>query len=351
MGTSTTYNNKATDNLAFAYPSSDCSAHYRQRSEYFNVNETLNFTPKGEGDHLYLYIQKLDTNSDWLAKELARKANLNPADVGYAGRKDRHAITCQWFSLHLPLSKQMPLSLFEGEGYRLLKHCRHDKKLRKGQIAFNRFTLQLTEFEGSFERLKERGTVLSESGFPNYFGPQRFGHGGSNIINAEKMLTGKIRVKDRNKRSIYLSAARSYLFNKILTKRIEKQCWQTSLKGDQYWDHSKSSLTEILSSEANLEALLKTRELSITGALAGDGDNSVTDDCLVLESAVLQTEKNLYKGISDSRISWQRRSLRVFAENFICSENELGVEIEFSLTTGAYATSLLRELIVIKNEP
>ena len=339
-----------TEGLSFAYPTTQCSALYRQKSEYFKVYETLNFIPTDGGDHLYLYIQKCDINTDWLAQELARKANLNAVDVGYAGRKDRHAITCQWFSLHLPLSKQLPLSTFEGEGYKLIKNCRHDKKLRKGQIEFNRFNLQLTDFEGSFEQLKERGRLLSESGFPNYFGPQRFGNNGANVVKAQKMLSGKVRVKDRNKRSIYLSAARSYLFNKILAKRINNQCWQTPLKGDRYWDHARSVITEILESEKALDVKLQQGELSITGALAGDGKSSVADDCLALETEILNAEGILYKGISDSRIAWQRRSLRTFAENFICSENELGVEIEFSLPTGAYATSFLRELIVIKND-
>jgi tRNA pseudouridine13 synthase len=338
-----------TEALAFAYPTTQCSALYRQKSEYFKVYETLNFIPRDEGDHLYLYIQKCNINTDWLAQELARKANINPVDVGYAGRKDRHAITSQWFSLHLPLSKSLPLSIFEGEGYSLIKHSRHDKKLRKGQITFNRFKLQLTDFVGSFEQLKERGSLLSVIGFPNYFGPQRFGHNGANVVKAEEMLSGKVRVKDRNKRSIYLSAARSYLFNKILEKRINNQCWQTPLKGDRYWDHVASELTEILEIETVLETKLKQGNLSVTGALAGDGISSVADECLALEAEVLRAEAILYKGISDSRIDWQRRSLRTFAENFICSENELGVELEFSLPTGAYATSLLRELVVIKD--
>ncbi|PCJ48841.1 MAG: tRNA pseudouridine(13) synthase TruD [Gammaproteobacteria bacterium] len=319
------------DNLALAYPTAVNRALYRQQPEHFQVYETLDFTPQGQGDHLYLYLEKRNTNTDWLARELARKANLNPADVGYAGRKDRHAVTSQWFSLHLPPSKKISLKLFEGEDYKLLKHSRHIKKLRKGQIAHNRFKLQLTEFDGSFEQFKIRCHEVAQSGFPNYFGPQRFGHGGDNIIQAEAMLSGKLRVKDRNKRSIYLSAARSYLFNKILSKRLESDCWLTPISGDQY-------------------LRLGQGELSISGAMAGDGENSALGACLELESAVLEKNKNLYTGIANSRIAWQRRSLRAMPEKLSCEKSSQGVEINFSLQSGAYATSLLRELLIINND-
>ena len=352
---STDPNNPLND-LAYANEATGCKALYRQQAEHFQVVETLNFKPSGEGEHLYLYIKKSNTNTDWLARDLARRANLNPLDVGYAGRKDRLAVTTQWFSLLDPQHRQTSTKMsfetqFKSDDFSIIQTSRHNKKLRKGEIAFNRFKLQLLAFEGCIDTLTERVKLLSRVGFPNYFGPQRFGHDGSNIANAQAMLSGKIRVKDRNKRSIYLSSARSYLFNKILSARIQENTWQTPIDGDCFWDNQTQQLSEIASienlSESELYESLNSGNLTITGAMAGDGNNLSSGLCNELESRVLNSQADLYKGIANSRINWQRRPLRVIPSDVNCSKNDTGVELNFSLQTGAYATSLLRELITI----
>ncbi len=314
------------ENLPRAFPDPTNKALYRQLPEHFQVNETLSFKPSGEGDHLYLYIEKRNTNTDWLARELAQKAGIRSVEVGYAGRKDRYAVTRQWFSLHLPSSKSIDPMTFQSNDYHVIEHSRHTHKLRKGEITFNQFKLQLTEFEGDFLSFEKRLRLISEKGFPNYFGPQRFGYQSGNIDKARDMLSGKVRVHDRNKRSIYLSAARSYLFNLVLAKRIENNCWLTPIQGDVFWDDG----------------------LTITGPMPGDGINSVVDNALALESQVLAEQQSLYDGIANSRIQWHRRALRVIPTDVSCKENEFGVEISFSLRTGTFATSLLKELLVLK---
>ena len=315
------------EHLPLAYPATTNSALYRQQPEHFQVIETLNFKPEAEGDHLYLYIQKSDTNTDWLASELARKAGLEAVDVGYAGRKDRFAVTQQWFSLHLPKSKTVNPSIFEGANYQIIEQSRHTKKLRIGELAYNQFKLQLIEFEGSFASFEKRLELIASQGFPNYFGPQRFGRQAENVNKALAMLSGKVRVTDRNKRSIYLSAARSYLFNLVLAKRIEKGCWLLPIKGDNFSDQQGRS--------------------TITGPMFGDGENSVTDAALILETEVLATQASLCEGLANSRIQWQRRPLSVIPADVSCKENAQGIEIQFTLTAGSYATSLLRELLVL----
>jgi len=133
------------ENLPRAFPEPVNRGAFRQLPEHFQVNEVINFQPEGQGDHLYLYIQKINTNTDWLAKELARKAGLEPVDVGYAGRKDRFAITRQWFSLHLPESRMVDLNIFQNNDFQIIEHTRHHKKLRKGEILHNLFKLQLVK--------------------------------------------------------------------------------------------------------------------------------------------------------------------------------------------------------------
>ena len=342
------------ENLPRAFPNPTNKALYRQLPEHFQVNETLSFKPSGEGDHLYLYIEKRNTNTDWLAREMAQKAGIRSVEVGYAGRKDRFAVTRQWFSLHLPASKSIDPMTFQSRDYQVIEHTRHTHKLRKGEIAFNQFKLQLIEFEGDFSSFEKRLGLISEKGFPNYFGPQRFGHQSGNIDKARDMLSGKVRVHDRNKRSIYLSAARSYLFNLVLAKRIENNCWLEPIQGDLLWDEESQRLSESdLVTEFSEDILLQkvnSGQLTITGPMPGDGKNSVTDDTLVLESLVLAGEQSLYAGIANSRIQWQRRALRVIPTDVSSKENELGVEITFSLRTGTFATSLLKELLVLKED-
>ena len=316
------------EKLPLAYPVMSNSALYRQQPEHFQVTEVLNFEAEGEGDHLYLYIQKRETNTDWLAKELARKAGLEQVDVGYAGRKDRFAVTRQWFSLHCPKSKAVASGIFNNTDYQVIEQTRHTKKLRKGELAYNQFKLQLIEFEGSYANFQKRLELIASQGFPNYFGPQRFGQQAENVNKALEMLSGRLRIRDRNKRSIYLSAARSYLFNLVLAKRIEKGCWLSPIMGDIFSDEQTPT---------------------ITGPMFGDGKNTVTDAALVLETEVFATQPNLCEGIANSRIQWQRRPLSVIPDNVSSRENELGIEVEFSLRSGSYATSLLRELLVLKN--
>jgi len=333
------------DSLPLIYSKSEIRALFRQQPEHFQVDEELSFQPDGSGDHLYLNIRKRNTNSDWLARDLASKASLRPVDIGYAGRKDRFAVTSQWFSLHLPGAKSIDLSRFQTEDYQVINHCRHSKKLRRGELAYNRFKLQLSNFEGSYNHFEKRILLVAKEGFPNYFGPQRFGHNFSNINKARDMLSGKLRIRDRNKRSIYLSAARSYLFNLVLAERIEKGYWQTPLKGDRFWDNEEKRLSDTLPLSDEVMNNLQNGKFSITGPMAGDGPNMVSDEALDFETIILSKQKELCTGIANSRVQWQRRALRIIPGNLSCKKNSTGVEIEFTLSPGAYATSLLRELM------
>ncbi len=332
--------------LPWAFDKPTHFAHFRQQPDHFQVDEELEFQPCGQGDHLYLKIRKTNSNSHWLMEQLANKTGLRRVDIGYAGRKDRFAVTSQWFSLHLPGNKTINLSDFQTSDYQVLEQVRHTKKLRKGELKGNHFKLQLLDFEGDYEDFVKRTEQITREGSPNYFGPQRFGHNFSNIDKARDMLSGKSRVRDRNKRSIYLSAARSFLFNQVLAKRIELGIWQQPIMGDRFWDHNEQRLTDTLDHTDELLNQLVQGELSITGPLPGDGKSHVSDAALDLENNLFSSEAELCKGIANSRVKWQRRPLRVIPDNFRCSHSKQGIEIAFFLNAGSYATSLLRELLL-----
>ncbi|MEE4246874.1 MAG: tRNA pseudouridine(13) synthase TruD, partial [Kangiellaceae bacterium] len=196
------------------------SASFRAKPQHFVVTEHLSFQPSGDGEHCFLFVEKIGANTSWVAEQLAKHFNIKPFAVGYAGLKDRHAVTRQWFSVHIP-GQQNPVELFNGEGYSVLQIERHNKKLKHGAVKFNQFKLLLTNISGEPVSVEQQLNLIKQQGYPNYFGAQRFGRQGSNLDNAVAMLKGEKRVR-KNKKSIYLSALRSWFFNQFLAERIEQ---------------------------------------------------------------------------------------------------------------------------------
>ena len=162
----------------------------RSCPEDFQVFEQLPFEPDGEGEHLFLHIRKRGENTDWVARQLASFCQISPRDVGYAGKKDRHAVTEQWFSVRLPIGRTLNWSLFGGDSIDVLHSCRHSRKLRLGALSGNRFVIRLrdlTEPEAFVERVEK-----IRQGVPNFFGEQRFGNAGGNLDKGLALLEGRL---------------------------------------------------------------------------------------------------------------------------------------------------------------
>jgi len=221
--------------FARAYSEPSITGVLKAECEDFRVTEQLGFELSGEGEHLYLWIEKRNMNTRHVVELLAQWAGLKPMDVGYAGMKDKQAITRQWFSLYLGNKPDPDLSELPEGNYTVLEHTRHRQKLRRGMHQGNAFEIRLTQLnEGEVvdeQALTQRLEQVAESGVPNYFGEQRFGHHANNLNEAHRMLIERCRVK-RSMKGIYLSAARSYLFNRVLSARIEQGSWQQLLAGD-----------------------------------------------------------------------------------------------------------------------
>ena len=207
-------------------------AELRSTPEDFQVDELLDIPLSGSGEHHWLHIQKRDTNTEWLARQLARLAGVAARDVGYAGMKDRIAVTTQWFSVRLPGKFDPDWHAVENNHIKLLSFGRNSAKLRRGAHNGNAFIIILRNVEGDRDTIDQCLSQIKLNGVPNYFGEQRFGHGGRNVSNGVALLKGNIKVKDRHKRSLYLSAVRSYLFNLILSARVADGSWQQLLQGE-----------------------------------------------------------------------------------------------------------------------
>ncbi|WP_434358664.1 tRNA pseudouridine(13) synthase TruD [Parasalinivibrio latis] len=314
--------------------------------EDFLVDEVSDFEPAGLGEHMLVHIQKRGENTQYVANELAKACGVKSRDVSWAGLKDRHAVTTQWLGVHLPGKENPDLTEFveTHEGVEaVLAVTRHNKKLRPGDLAGNRFTLVLREVSDMVE-LERRLQLVKEQGVPNYYGEQRFGREGNNVTQARRWGADEIRVRDKNKRSFYLSAARSWLFNQILAARIEAGTAATLLQGDCLLDNEERMTVAETVTPSLLESVSKGT-LHITGAVAGDNALPGSGEAEAFEMAILDKEPELMALIRGNRMRQERRELLLKPQDMAWHGEGDVMTVSFSLPAGCFATAVVRELM------
>ena len=315
----------------------------RSCPEDFVVEEIPRIQPEGEGSHLWLWVEKRVANTDWVAKELAKAFDCPHRDVGYAGLKDRHAVTRQWFSV--PFSdpeKQLPEHI-EIEGVSILESLRHTRKLKRGTLNGNRFNLNVRDFTGDVAQTQERLEQIRANGVPNYFGPQRFGHLGKNVEQGYRLLKKRARLQ-RNKRSIYLSALRSFLFNQVLAERVRAGTWNTMINGELAMLDGTQSIFPCESVDKDIEERCKRLDIHPTGPMPGENGTQPMGETMELEQSVLQNWVALTDLLKDQRVQATRRALRLHPAEFEWCFKGSDLELAFVLQPGAYATTVLREI-------
>jgi tRNA pseudouridine13 synthase len=327
-----------------------CRASFRSCPEDFIVDEVLGFEPDGEGNHAFLHIQKRNTNTEWLARQLSELAGVPLSEVGYAGLKDRHALTTQYFTVHLSGKAEPDWLQLESAEIKILEVDRHHRKLRRGRLRHNSFRITLRNLSGSCDSLEQRLQQIREQGVPNYYGEQRFGHHGNNLEMAAAMFRGEWREIDRHKRSLYLSAARSWLFNRVLSARVEQGSWGKALPGESLITNGTTSAFSVRILSREIEQKVLQGELHPSGPLWGRGRPTSLADALALEQSVLETEETLRNGLEQAGLEQERRALRLpltsLQWQFMDPET---LVLDFSLPPGSYATSVLREVVLLNN--
>ena len=316
----------------------------RSTPDDFIVTENLAFEPSGAGEHVFLYIEKTGENTDYVARQLARYANVRQRDVSYAGLKDRHAVTRQWFSVWLPGKADPDWTPFETGSMKVLHTVRHARKLKRGVLSGNSFKLIIRDWQGDKDQTIRQLEAIKAYGIANYYGPQRFGNLGQNVNKALTLFAGaKV---GREQRSLYLSAARSYLFNQILACRVSQNSWNQPVAGDTYqFDLSHSSFKSDLP-DAEIIRRLAAKEIHPTGALWGKGESGVSADALAIEQAIIDAYQELAQGLISCAVDQDRRALRVNVSNLNWQfVDNATLALEFTLPAGSYATSVLREII------
>ena len=326
------------------------SAVLKAVAEDFQVDEVLDIPLSGEGEHLWLWVEKRNLNTEEAARRIARAAGVPLRLVSYAGLKDRQALTRQWFSLHLPGKTDPALAAAEDDGLAILRRTRHQRKLQRGAHSANGFRLRLTELSGERAALDARLERIRAHGVPNYFGLQRFGHQGSNLYGARDFAArGELPVQ-RNLRSRLLSAARSYLFNRVLARRVADGSWEHAQVGDLLAFTDSRSFFAAGAAECS-DPRLAALDLHPTGPLWGEGASPAGGAPQALEQALAASEPAIVEWLAQAAMKHERRILRLPIGDL--SWHYPGpdiLQLEFVLPTGCFATAVVRELVSLAGQ-
>ncbi|MEJ2764067.1 tRNA pseudouridine(13) synthase TruD [Photobacterium sp. MCCC 1A19761] len=335
------------DGFSWLYGKPACQGRLKVQPEDFVVNEILGYTFAGTGEHFMVKIRKTGENTKYVVNELAKACGVKSRDVSWAGLKDRHAVTEQWLSVHLPGKPDPDLSAFEAThpGVEILETARHDKKLRPGDLQGNWFELRLTELDQPQEVIARLEQVAAR-GVPNYFGEQRFGHHGNNVVKARSWGNDEFRVRDKSKRSFYLSAARSWLFNQVLSARIAQGQVHTLLPGDYLQAPTEGQDQVIDAVSAAIQAQVDQGQLAITAPMMGDNALPTTAEAEAFEMAVVEQEPLLLKLIRDNRMRHERRPLLLQPQQMAWQQQGDTITVSFALPAGCFATAVVRELMI-----
>jgi tRNA pseudouridine13 synthase len=327
-----------------AYPELDMTASFKSLEEDFTVSEVTNRELTETGPHLYLYIEKKGSNTHWLARQLANHAKIDLKDVGYAGLKDRHAVTRQWFSIPIKNKEPDLTHLFNKDEFTLIKKGFYGVKLKRGALGGNQFRLVVRDVKGNQSDIEERLELIKNNGVPNYFGQQRFGNDNENLFQAAKLYqTGK-RPRNRQKASMYFSASRSYLFNHMLSARVISETWDTPIEGEVFgFSGSLRGFAQEHTEEE--QARYNDKDIHPTCALWGKGESVAEGRLDAIEKSVVAANDLFAQGIVRQGMTQQRRVSRLLLPDLTWEWLSADVLVlSFELGSGLFATSVLREL-------
>lgn len=343
------------DQLAYAFGGPVGRAELKAEPEDFRVDEVLGFTPSGSGEHLFLHIQKRNHNTGYIAEQLAKVAQVSVQAVSYSGLKDRRAVTSQWFSLHCPGKADPDLSALWDDDLRLLASTRNDRKLRRGAHQANRFTITLRNVSGERGAIEARLQQIATCGVPNYFGPQRFGHDYGNLPAGEALLAriatgGRLKRNDRRE-ALYLSAVRSALFNRIVSERVAAGHWDRWLEGEVMNLDGRGSFFRPDAWDDTLAERLASLDIHPTAPLFGAGVPVIDGEAAALDVRIAADVPALIQGLEAAGLEAQRRPSRLKVMDLRWRwVDDATLELGFALTTGAFATSVLREVLAVGGE-
>lgn len=325
----------------------------KSTAEDFIVEEIPVYAPSGEGDHLFLWVEKRNVSAQFLVQTLAQQLQINPRDVGAAGMKDRYAVTRQWVSV--PAECEPLISEFAFDDITILEAQRHERKLKTGHLKGNRFSILIRNpCEEAFPKAKVIQEKMEQDGFPNYYGTQRMGRENETMLMGLKLLKdervpGKY-FRNKSLKRLALSAAQSSMFNRVLSDRVSDQLLHTVLLGDVMQVRESGGIFVVEDSQREQERF-SLRETVITGPIMGPKMKQPTDKVLEREQKILDEFSlelsyfSRYKKLT----SGARRPFLIWPDQLKIEQTEDGILFQFTLPSGVYATMLLREFMKHEN--
>jgi len=342
---------------AYLYGKPNTTAKFKDTLSDFRVVEDIGFTPSGEGEHIFVLIEKTQLNTAYVAEQLARFTDLPLRNISYAGRKDKFSISTQWFGVHCPSKKSFAWEELDLPGAVVKNVSRHDKKLKTGALKRNTFTILLRDVS-DIPEVEQRLNEIATKGVPNYFGSQRFGEVryldeagqqctkfGGNLTLAENLYNGK-GIKNRNKRSVAISALRSWLFNTYISEKIHRATFASVTPGDVCILSGSNSFFTAETADAITQQRLLDKDIMLSAPLWGAGELASIATAKAFEQALAAHFPDITKCLEDLGLKQERRAIHLCPEDLTHSViDEQHIEVSFTLPKGCFATSILREVV------
>ncbi len=327
------------------------SAGFKLQLTDFVVTEHLGYQPCGEGEHIYLWVRKQGLNTAYVAEQIARFCQLPLRNVTYAGRKDKYATTYQWFGVHAPGKQDFDWSQLHSPQLQVESAARHNKKLRTGALQGNRFRIRLREVSEKSD-VEARLSQIERHGVPNYFGAQRFGESRfeqqpGNLALAMKMLEGEA-IRNRNKRSMAISALRAWLFNEFVHRRLLTGHHNQMLAGDVCILSGSNSFFCATEIDETLQQRLAQQDIQLSAPMWGKGTLASQGAALNFESQVAEEFNQVTSCLESLGLQQERRAIQLHPTALSWSWQDQDLVIEFDLPSGCFATSVIRELVQIR---
>lgn len=291
----------------------------RVEPQDFQVEELFAPNVQRDGEYICVQVRKRNLNTRWVANGLARHFGVKSREVGWAGLKDRRAVTSQWFSIK---ARHLPLRPWFEPGTAWLTHCRVGNALRRGDHAGNRFTIRVRGLNDHAATEVALRAVRARGAVPNYFGAQRFGRDGGNLVGLRAWAQREVRPRDRFEQGMWLSAGRAWLFNLALANRVRAGDWQDVLAGD--W---------VVAGVA-------------AGPLWGDGRSLLQGNALRRCEQAWHEADWLTKFLAERRIAHGTRTWQLPIEKLDWRWQSVDdLTLTFQLGVGGFATTVLREIL------
>jgi tRNA pseudouridine13 synthase len=329
----------------------------RLEPEHFVVEEIPLYAPQGEGQHLYVSLTKVGLTTKEVQTQLERLFGLSRGAVSFAGMKDKHARTTQTFSLNVGYQKSgfaETAAQQIGDALPVEVHWAtfHRNKLKPGHLLGNRFAVTVSAMECDVDEAERRvaaiAAALSETGLPNFYGPQRFGSGGSTVRQGLEVLLGERSVRDRWLRRFVVAGYQSYLCNRYLAARVEEGLFGQLLCGDIAKKYATGGMFVV--EDVAAEQLRYTQqEISFTAPMYGPKMWAATDEAGALEERILEASPVTLAQFADARVEGTRRLGRLLIRGmqWSCDPEQQTLTLAFDLPKGAYATTVLREFMKV----